>query len=236
MHKYIILFLLLTGIVLSAKAQNPELNKKNNSSAKSDSVYRKIDSAESKPFVPRVRKEKTYHPDSLHSPHTAVIRSLILPGWGQWYNKHGWWWKIPAIYAGLGALGNAIITNERDYKMFLAVAKYQRLGINYTDPRYKDDKYQGDYKKYDSLGVSQDAIINAKDGSLRNRDISILSFLAVWTVNLIDAYIDAKFIHSFSMDNNFNVRVTGTMMNQPVYGSNFNANFNPGLKITLTLK
>ncbi|HCN83771.1 MAG TPA: hypothetical protein DIT07_09125, partial [Sphingobacteriaceae bacterium] len=31
-------------------------------------------------------------------PHTAVVRSAILPGLGQIYNKR--WWKVPFIYGG----------------------------------------------------------------------------------------------------------------------------------------
>jgi len=31
----------------------------------------------------------------------------------------------------------------------------------------------------------------------------ILGALAFWGINTIDAYIDAKFIHSYTLDNNF---------------------------------
>ncbi|HYE53333.1 MAG TPA: DUF5683 domain-containing protein, partial [Chitinophagaceae bacterium] len=35
-----------------------------------------------------------------HSPRTAAIRSAIIPGWGQAYNKK--YWKIPVVYTALG--------------------------------------------------------------------------------------------------------------------------------------
>src|ERR1700759_4002173 len=66
---------------------------------------------------PRVKKEKVYHPDSTHSPHKAVIRSLIIPGWGQVYNHR--WWKVPIIYGVLGSLGYGIVFNTQNYNLFL---------------------------------------------------------------------------------------------------------------------
>ena len=220
----------MCGVAFNAKAQRPDLDTRK---SKSDSVYRKIDSASSKRFVPKVRKEKIYNPDSTHSPRKAVMHSLMIPGWGQLYNKKGWWWKVPAIYGGLGALGYNIVTNQRSYEDFLAIAKFQKSGKTVGDPPYKNDPRRDLYIQYGSL--SSDAIINYKDGLLRNRDLSILGFLAVWGVNIIDAYIEAKFIHSFSMDNNFNAKITVGTMEQPMLASNFTT-FTPVLKITFLLK
>src|SRR5689334_16330802 len=35
-----------------------------------------------------------------HSPRKAAIRSALIPGWGQVYNKRIW--KVPIIYGALG--------------------------------------------------------------------------------------------------------------------------------------
>jgi hypothetical protein len=46
------------------------------------------------------------------SPTVAMIRSALLPGWGQWYN--GQKWKALLVFGGEAALvGNAVYYNQR---------------------------------------------------------------------------------------------------------------------------
>ena len=234
----LLLLVCLITAGFTARAQNADtLTRK----TKSDSLYRIKDSDPSKRFVPKVKtNEKVYHPDSTHSPRKAWTRSAFIPGWGQVYNHQ--WFLVPLIYAGLGSLGYAIISNHQEYKRFLAVARFQELGYNSTqvDDLVKsstlsaNDPYLNDYKTYGSYPNA--TVVNAKDGYFRNEEISILSFVAVWGVNIVEAYIYGKLQHSFTMDNNFSLKVSGTTLNQPVYASNFNANFIPALKLTLTIK
>jgi hypothetical protein len=232
MRLYLILVLLAVGLSFKATAQTGDTLKRN---VKTDSIYRKKDSDPSKRFVPKIPKPKEYHPDSTHSPHRAWTRSAFVPGWGQVYNHQ--WWKVPAIYVGLGLLANAIVTNHQSYKQFLAVAKYREIAIPSSSAIYANDPYLSSYQQYgDNTGISTQAIVDAKDGYFRNYEISILSFIAVWGVNIVDAYIYGKLQHSFSMDNNFSIKVNLINLNQPVYASNFNTTFAPALKVTLTLK
>jgi len=229
MRRYILLLTITCAVFFAAKAQNADtLTRK----SKTDSIYRKKDEKTSKRFVPKLGKEGVYHPDSLHSPHTAWTRSAFVPGLGQIYNHQ--WWKVPAIYVGLGLLTNAIIYNQGQYKDFLAVARFQQTGKSVDDPSFANDPNLPLYREY---GIySSAAIIDAKDGYYRNKEISILGFLAVWAVNVADAYIYGKLQNAFSMDNNFSLQVTPTNINQAVYASNFNTTFTPGIKLTLTLK
>ncbi|GAB3936396.1 DUF5683 domain-containing protein [Mucilaginibacter myungsuensis] len=235
MRYILITILLITGIGFSAMAQKPDTVMKKNPI---DSAYQKKDTDPSKQFDIKPKKVKVYIPDSTHSPRKAWTRSAILPGLGQIYNGH--WWKVPAIYAGLGLLGNAYITNGRDYRLFLAVAQYRRLGINIKDnPEYYANDSQANKDAYVLYGndtrLTDQAIIDAKDGFYRNLQISALSFVLVWGVNVVDAYIYGKLKHSFSMDDNFEVHINGTLMQQPIYASNFNFNnFTPALKLTVT--
>ena len=54
----------------------------------------------------------------------------------------------------------------------------------------------------------------------RNRDLGILGIIGGWGIQMIDAYIDAKFIRSYTMDNNLSFKVSPAVISQPVYAFN----------------
>jgi hypothetical protein len=223
MYKNLLIIFLLFSFATAASAQTsgPDTTK-----TKKDIQNLKQDSVKSKRFVPKVKKEKVYHPDSTHSPHLAVIRSLMIPGWGQIYNHQ--WWKVPIIYAGLGLLADAIIYNQRNYAPNLIVARYYEHAITPTpnDPQYKL------WATYQQYGVQAQTVYDIVDGYDRDRDLSIFGFLGAWGVQAVDAYIDAKFQHSYTMDTNFAFKVE-PMFNQPVYAQNLNGAFISGIKVTI---
>ncbi|WP_454801563.1 DUF5683 domain-containing protein [Mucilaginibacter phyllosphaerae] len=235
MHKHFFTTVFLLCFAFLAVAQQPDTLKK----ANADTVIKKVDTVRKSSFAPKIKKDKVYHPDSTHSPSLAVKRSLIIPGWGQYYNRGIWYLKVPAIYIGLGFLAKAIIDNQKQYKIFLNLARITNTGGVPTkgQPLYDTYiKYQREYNLYVvNYGASYTDLANASDGYQRNFQISILSVLVVWGVQTVEAYIDAKFINSFTVDNNLSFKVTPTFMNQPVYASNFNSTFIPGLKFTFTL-
>ncbi|MDN5286347.1 MAG: hypothetical protein JWR38_2621 [Mucilaginibacter sp.] len=177
-------------------------------------------------FAPPIRKEKAYHPDSLHSPHKAVMHSLMIPGWGQLYNHQ--WWKVPIIYGGVGLLVTAVLFNQKYYNQYLGVAEYKTRGVT-PGPT---DKYYAEYVAY--ANVSAQSLYDAADGNRRNRDLSIFGILAAWGIQTIDAYIDAKFIHSYTVDNNLTFKVTPGLINQPVFAQAANTSFIPAIKINFT--
>ena len=229
MYKYLIIIFLLTGFAFTAIAQTPQTDTVRN---KKDSLNLKHDSVTSKRFVPKVTKEeKKYHPDSLHDPHKAVIRSLMIPGWGQIYNHQ--WWKVPIIYAGLGLLADVIIFNQQQYGPLLVVAKYYERGQTPlpTDPQYAL------WKAYQTAGVPQQSVYDYVNSYIRNRDLGILGFMAAWGIQAVDAYIDAKFQHSYTMDTDFSFKVGPTIINQPTYAlQSFNGPVIPGVKLTFVLR
>ena len=49
-----------------------------------------------------------------YNPKVATVRSAVLPGWGQAYNKK--YWKIPIIYGALGVTSGILRYNLKTYK------------------------------------------------------------------------------------------------------------------------
>jgi hypothetical protein len=175
-------------------------------------------------------KEQIYHPDSAHSAHNAVIRSLMLPGWGQAYNHHAW--KAPFIYGGLTFLTINAIHNQQYYREYLTLSRYRN-----SNPPKKSDPYYEEYVRYSRREnyVSDGVLTSARENARRNRDICILSVLGVWGIQAIDAYIDAKMIHSYSMDNNLSLKITPGILNQPQCFQNIATySFIPCVKIIST--
>ncbi len=157
-------------------------------------------------------------PKTLHSPSKAALRSAILPGWGQIYNKR--WWKLPLVYGGVASLIWIYNFNNNYYKEFLTEAQLREEGKP-GNPDYKN--------------ASDAGIIAVKDFYRRNRDLTILSMVAFWGINIIDAYVDAKFFQ-FDIGDDLSLRITPDFGS--LYGTNSVYASNPyvGLSLKLNMK
>ena len=227
MYRYLLILLLSVFSLSTASGQTADTTSKAAKLAGSKDTLRgkRQDTIIHK--TPRLKKEKVYHPDSLHSPRTAVLHSLMVPGWGQVYNHQ--WFLVPVIYGGLGLLVDAIIFNNTNYKEFLQLSKYREYGIT----PIPGQPYYADAVLYQQQ--PDQAIYDANDGYRRNRDLCILGFVGGWGIQCIQAYVQAKFIHSFSVDNNLSFRVEPGVMNQPsLFAQTSTSSLMPGLKITFT--
>ncbi len=136
-------------------------------------------------------------------PHKAVMRSAILPGLGQIYNKR--WWKVPFIYAGFVGVGLAFDFNQRYYREFLGEVQYRSA-------------HNGEPKNPIYAGYSFEGMVQVKDAYRRNRDLSILGFVAMHAVNMIDAYIDAKFFR-YDISNDLSLKVQPSFQRPNAYTS-----------------
>ena len=100
--------------------------------------------------------------DETHSPMKATLYALVLPGLGQGYNKK--YWKIPIVWAALGGVGYAINYNTKQYQQ--AVLEYQ-----------EDPSQNNEYKLR---------------GWRRYMELSYIGLVVVYTLQVLDAYVDAQ--------------------------------------------
>ncbi len=122
-----------------------------------------------------------------HSPKKAWLRSLIIPGLGQAYNKK--YWKIPIIYVALGTSIYFTIDNNRRYN------DYRNAYIN------RQNGMEDDYPQY-----TDNNLIVLIDFYRRNRDFSIILTAGIHLINVLDAMVDAH-LHEFDVSDELSIEV-----------------------------
>jgi len=137
----------------------------------------------------------------VHSPKKAALRSAILPGWGQAYNKR--YWKIPIVYTALGVTGYIFFDNLDTYRdlRFAYRAKY----LASLPPGQGRDTTLLSRVKQRFVNYSAEDIRYYRDEYRRNIDYSALVFILFWGLNVVDAAVDAH-LRSFDVSPDLSFR------------------------------
>lgn len=114
-----------------------------------------------------------------YDPKRAMIRSAILPGWGQWTNKK--YWKIPIVYGALGVSAGVFFYNLKTYRLLRQAVIYRTAGTH-ADSLRVDQQF---------LFLSTESIRMYRNAYRQNIDYSVLAFLILWGLNVVDATVDA---------------------------------------------
>src|SRR6476620_668484 len=119
-----------------------------------------------------------------HSPRKAAIRSAIIPGWGQIYNKK--YWKVPIVWGALGVTGYIFFNNLHTYQdlKFSYAAKYEASVPPYDSTNYKQIKPQ-------YMPVDPDALRAGRNQYRQYVDYAAVFFIVFWGLNVVDAAVDA---------------------------------------------
>lgn len=127
--------------------------------------------------------------DTVHSPNRAALLSIV-PGAGQIYNhlampkgKKKAFWKIPIIYAGLGATGYFAVKNGIDAQTLKKEYTF-RVKNGFPNPALPE------YANYDNQGI-----LTLFEQKRTSRDLMIFAFVIVYGLNVLDAYTEAHFVH-----------------------------------------
>ena len=142
-------------------------------------------------------------PDFSHSPSKAVMFALVLPGLGQAYNKR--YFKMPIVWAALGGAGYAISYNTRNYRQ----------------------------ASHDYALTPDDQNEHFLQFWRRNMELSYIALIAVYALQVVDAYVDAQ-LYSWDVNDNLSLRVAPSL--QPLMSPNSFTGQAYGLTCSFDLK
>ena len=170
-------------------------------------------------------------------PRQATLRSLMLPGLGQAYNKQ--YYKIPFIYAGFGVMGYLFVRYRGLAQQ--AANGYELLlyGINYTGvdtslPVSLQQPYTVN-QKVTSVVINEQVITTTSTAKAyydlfrRYRDLNILLSIALWGLNIVEANVAAH-LKTFDLSDNISMRVQPAVLPIPGFG------MAPGVRVAFTFK
>ncbi|MCP9750799.1 DUF5683 domain-containing protein [Ferruginibacter sp. HRS2-29] len=131
-----------------------------------------------------------------YSPRKAIVRSAIVPGWGQITNKK--YWKVPLVYGALGTTGYLFFRNLKQYKeaknaYILASDTSEANDIQIPEPYY-------------SVRKSPERIRAFRNSVRQNVDYSVLFFIFFWGLNVADAAVDAH-LKTFDVSDDLSFRI-----------------------------
>ncbi|RVU26838.1 hypothetical protein EOJ36_02250 [Sandaracinomonas limnophila] len=160
-------------------------------------------------------------------PRVATIRSLILPGLGQAYNRQ--YWKLPLVAGAFITLGLiAKYNNDRyqKYKDYYWIVSPHPEDTSYSPPSTVSVTYED--------GVARDLDANQLkrivDGFHRNRDYTYIGMFVAWAFNVVDANVSAH-LRTFDISDDISLKL------KPKFDFNpYQNNLMAGINLTFQLK
>ncbi len=116
------------------------------------------------------------------SPSKAAFYSAIFPGAGQIYNNR-YWWQLPLIYGGMATSIYFFIDNSNEYDRFRTAFRLRKAGLTdeFTNP--------------DGTQIISDAGLESAQRQLRqNRDLSLLTTVLIYVLQIVEASVTAHLI------------------------------------------
>jgi hypothetical protein len=169
-------------------------------------------SADSTSTAPQedTQKKKAKNPQNVAA-NKAALMSALVPGLGQFHNRK--YWKPPIIYVGAGIIAYFIIDNTKQYKLY-SNGYNERI----ADPNAVLDPSINNY--------TSDQLMILRDDYRRYRDMSVVFGVALYALNILDAYIDRHLMEfDVSDDLSMNVKPFLYTANNHQFASGITLNF-----------
>lgn len=156
-------------------------------------------------------------PDSVktHSWKRACLFSAVVPGAGQVYNhiampkgKKKAYWKVPLIYAGLGAATYFAVKNNSMKNQYRAEYESRKIG-----------NAPADFLEYDGQ-----SLLTLYEQHRNRRDFAILGIGIVYLLNVVDAGVEAHFVN-FDISEDLSMSIHPTAYSTNAYGVSFRFKF-----------
>jgi len=204
--KSISLMLVFFGLIMPISAQ-PVLvehdyflleNRLSNSAAVQDSV----DTGSSQQEFPQ--------------PKSVMLKSLMVPGWGQIINKQAW--KVPIVYGLYAGVGYYTYTVHQDYRDYKAAY--------YNSQRGEDTDFKFGPTPERLQGVSANQLRSNRNSLRNRRDLMFVVFVLAHGLNAVDAYVFAH-MRSFDVSDDLSAKAT--------VSPDLLASAVPGIKLSLQL-
>ena len=134
------------------------------------------------------------------SPSKAAFYSAIFPGMGQIYNRK--YWKAPIVWGALAIPVYYYQINNSDYKRFRTAFRLRKAGLQdeFTDAN-------------GNTNVSIETLENAQKQLRENRDLSLLSGVILYILQIVEASVNAHLIQFNTSDD---LTVKPTIIQDPI--------------------
>jgi hypothetical protein len=152
----------------------------------------------------------------------AIIRSAIIPGWGQFGNGLTFYRgvKIAAIYTGATLLTLSYIDNNNNYRSFLKELRDRQANGGKA-------VIGSEYYRVQTAGITA-----AKDTYRRNREVIIFSLIGLYGIQVVEAYVDAR-LKYFDIGDDLAIHIKPSIINS---GTMFGyQSYVPAVKVSFKL-
>ena len=181
------LTLLLSTGLLSVYSQNIEDNRDSIITTKKIDTSRKIDKADTSKKVKSIASK-------------AALRSALLPGLGQIYNKK--YWKVPIVYGALAIPVSLFSYNRTWYKKTRFAFSVRTLNDSANFPNI-DPQLEP---------LSTPSLKLYRNEFRKNMDFSVIGLLLLWGINIVDATVDGH-MRTFDISDEITLGIKPTISN-----------------------
>ena len=128
------------------------------------------------------------------APSKAAFYSAIFPGMGQMYNKK--YWKAPIVWGALGTSIYYYLENNSEYKRYRKAFKLRKLGL------------QDEFTLDNGTEIASLVTLERAQEQLReNRDMSLLTTVILYVLQIVEASVNAHLLQ-FNTDDNLTFKPT----------------------------